>query len=48
MKKNAIETFILNNDSIDEEHIEIICLYLESIKIDDDYKNKIINMMNNT
>ncbi len=45
--KNAIETFLLTNHNkpIDKNQTEIINLYLESIKIDDEFKNKILNSL---
>jgi len=45
--KNAVYNFILdtNSDEIDNQHIEIINLYLETINIDESYKNKIENLI---
>jgi len=39
--KNTIYTFVLNNKNFNNEHNEILGIYLESINIDKDYENKI-------
>jgi hypothetical protein len=43
--KKSIETFVSNNTDVDKEQVEIINLYLESVKIDEEFKERILYLI---